>query len=225
MNYELRDGVAVLQLDDGKANAVGNSFLDFVNAGLDRAEQDQATAILLVGRPGLFSAGFDLKEFAKGMEAGVAMVTRGMELAIRLYGYPRPVVAACTGHAIAMGAFLLLASDTRIGATGSFRFALPETKISMEIPRVLQAMCAQRLSPAYLTRAIIQSEDFDAEGAVEAGFLDSLVPPDELEQAAFAAAQELGALPAEFYAANKMFMREDALKEMSAQLEKARVEN
>ncbi|MDX1732809.1 MAG: crotonase/enoyl-CoA hydratase family protein [Halioglobus sp.] len=221
MQYELREQVAVLNLDDGKVNAVGHAFLDFVNEGLDRAQADKAGAVMLCGREGLFSAGFDLKEFEKGAENGVSMVARGMELAIRLYGFPMPVVAACTGHAIAMGAFILLACDTRVGARGEFRFTLPETRINMEIPRVVQALCVARLAPTIMTQAVIQSRIFNPADAVAAGFLDEIVAAEDVEATAFAAARELGELPQAFYAANKMFMREDTLREMRAQFDKA----
>ena len=221
MEYLLEDSIARINLDDGKANVVSPDFIQFVNDSLDRAQADSAGAVLITGREGIFSAGFDLKEFEKGMEQGIAMVSGGMALAQRLYGYPLPVVAACTGHAIAMGAFLLLACDTRIGARGDFRFTLPETRISMAIPRVVQPLCQQRLSPGYLTRAVVQSEIFGPDKAVEAGFLDEVEEPEKLATTALDAAQALAQLPQEFYAANKMFMRDKTLQDMQVEFDKA----
>ncbi len=220
MNYELRDGIAVLALDDGKANAVGHGFLDFVNEGLDRAAEDGAGAVVLRGREGLFSAGFDLGEFKKGPEAGISMVSRGMALLIRLYGCPLPVIAACTGHAVAMGAFLLLACDTRIGARGDFRVTLPETRISMDLPPILQALTDARVTPRFLTRAVIQSEIFSPELAVEAGFLDKVVDPGDIDDAAHTAATELAELPGKYYAGNKLFARQATIDAMQAELDK-----
>ena len=96
MNYQLKNNIAILPFDDGKANVVGHEYLDNINAGLDRAEAEKAGAVILRGREGLFSGGFDLAEFKKGNEEGLAMVKRGFELLIRLYSLPLPVVAACT---------------------------------------------------------------------------------------------------------------------------------
>ncbi len=218
MHYELQDNIALLSIDDGKANAVGHTFIDFVNASLDKAAADNAAAVVLKGRDGLFSAGFDLKEFEKGIEAGMSMVSKGFELLIRLYGLPQPLIGVCTGHGVAMGAFILLACDTRIGARGDFQITLPETRINMELPYLLQALCADRLSPRYMTQAVVQSQVFSPEMAIEAGFLDSVVAPEELDGAAMSAAGELAQLPQKFYAANKLFMREKTLARMQQEL-------
>ena len=222
MDYQLQDNIAIVTLDDGKANVVGPALQGFINECLDRAQAEGAGAVILRGREGMFSAGFDLKEFKKGIEATIAMVTGGMELAIRLYGFPMPVVAACPGHGIAMGAFMLLACDTRIGVRGDFNFTLPETRISMEIPRAVQALCHARIPARYTTRAVIQSEIFDPQTAVEAGFLDSVVDAAELDAAAFEAALTMAALPQQSYAANKLFLREATLAQMQEQLDKAK---
>jgi enoyl-CoA hydratase len=222
MRYELLDNIALITIDDGKANAVGHALLDFTNESLDRATADGAGAVILQGREGLFSAGFDLKEFEKGMEAGLSMVSRGFELLIRLYGLPQPLIAACTGHGVAMGAFILLACDTRIGARGDFRITLPETRINMELPYLLQALCADRLSPNYMTQAVVQSQVFSPEEAVKAGFLDRVVAPEELQDAAMTTASELAQLPQKYYGANKRFMREQTLSRMQLELDKMR---
>jgi len=214
VEYTLTNGIAILSLDDGKANAVGHSFSDFVNASLDQAEKDNATAVVIHGKKGMFSAGFDLKEFQTAQDGGMSMVAKGFELLIRLYSFPLPVVAACTGHAVAMGAFLLCGSDTRIGARGDFRITLPETAIGMDIPIVLQAITEARISPRYATRAMIQAEVFDPEMAVEVGFLDRIVDEDKVIETAMTCAEALSQLPQKNYAGNKLFVREPTLKRM-----------
>ena len=166
MKYDLHNNIAIVSMDDGKANVVGHNFLDSVNSALDRAEKDSAGTVILRGREGMFSAGFDLGEFKKGPAAGMAMVTKGMQLLIRLYGFPLPLVAACTGHAIAMGAFILMACDTRIGTRGNYKVTLPETAIGMELPAMLLELTASRIAPQYMTRVAIQSEVFDPDQAV-----------------------------------------------------------
>lgn len=214
MDYHVEDDIAVLTLDDGKVNAVGHALLDYFNEGLDKAEADGSAALVIRGREGMFSAGFDLKEFARSAEAGISMVERGIELLIRLYGYPLPVVVACSGHGIAMGAFIILACDTRIGTRGDFRITLPETAISMEIPGPMRALTLSRLSPRFLTRAAIQSEVFAPDDAVTAGFLDEVVEAAQLDERAMAAARTLAQLPGEFYARNKLFARAHVIREM-----------
>jgi enoyl-CoA hydratase len=218
MSYQLSNNIAMVSLDDGKANVVGHHFLDNVNSALDRAGQDCAGAVILRGREGMFSAGFDLGEFKKGPEAGMAMVTKGMQLLIRMYGFPLPVVAACTGHAIAMGAFILMACDTRIGTRGSYKVTLPETAIGMELPAILLELTASRIAPQYLTRVAIQSEVFDPDQAAAIGFLDEVVEAQALDARALAVAEKLAQLPPKQYAANKLFLRKKVLDAMSESL-------
>jgi enoyl-CoA hydratase len=220
MNYLLSNNIAVVSLDDGKANVVGHDFLDSVNRALDQAEKDCAGAVILRGREGMFSAGFDLGEFKKGPAAGMAMVTKGMQLLIRLYGFPLPLVAACTGHAIAMGAFVIMACDTRIGTRGNYKITLPETAIGMELPAMLLELTASRISPQYMTRVAIQSEVFEPDQAVTVGFLDEVVDAQVLDARALAVAEKLAHLPQRHYAANKLFARKKVLEAMAEGLEK-----
>lgn len=194
VQYEQQGDVAILRLDDGKANAVSHALIAELGAGLDRAEKE-AAALLIVGRAGRFSAGFDLSEMTKGQEAVRSLVTAGAELMVRLFTHPRPVVAACTGHALAAGALMLLSCDLRIGAAGAFKIGLNEVAIGMTPPLFLAELASHRLSKRYLTRATTQAEIFSPEGAREAGFLDRVVPADALEAEALLDAQRLSALP------------------------------
>jgi enoyl-CoA hydratase len=220
MIYELQNNIAIVSIDDGKANVVGHKFLDGLNSVLDHAEQDKAGAVILRGREGIFSAGFDLGEFKNGPEAGMAMVTKGMQILIRLYGFPLPIVAACTGHGIAMGAFIIMACDTRIGTRGAFKITLPETAIGMELPHTLLELTASRIPPQYITRVAIQSEVFDPDQAVTVGFLDEVVEAQELDARAIAVADTLAKLPQKQYAANKLFARKKAIAAMTEELAK-----
>lgn len=219
MNYEVRNNIVTLTFDDGKANAVGHEFLDNINAGLDRAQAESATAIILRGRNGMFSAGFDLGEFKKGPEAGLAMVTRGFELLVRLYSFPLPLVAACTGHGVAMGAFIIMACDTRIGSRGNFKMSLPETAIGMELPPILLALTASRISPLHMTRVALQSEVYSPEKAVEAGFIDEVVEAESLDARCAEVAEKLTQLPQAQYATNKLAVRAGTLQAMKDDLE------
>ena len=220
MHYEKNNNVAVITVDDGKANVVGIVFLDAINEALDRAENDKVGAVILRGRQGMFSAGFDLGEFKNGPEAGMAMVVRGMRLLVRLYGFSLPLVAACTGHGIAMGAFIIMACDSRIGTRGPYRITLPETAIGMELPYTLLELTASRIPPQYMTRVAIQAEVFDPDQAVVVGFLDEVVEAQALDARAQEVAEKLAQLPQSAYAANKLFARKKALAAMSEELDK-----
>jgi enoyl-CoA hydratase len=219
MNYEVNNNIVTLTFDDGKANVVGQSFLDDINAGLDRAEQEKAGAVILRGREGMFSAGFDLGEFKKGPEQGLAMVKRGFELLIRLYSFPLPLVAASTGHGIAMGAFITMACDMRIGTRGAFKMSLPETAIGMELPAILLELTASRISRRHMTRVALLSEVYTPEQAVDAGFIDEIVDIDELAARSAAVAEKLTQLPQGQFAANKLAIRAGTLQAMQDSLE------
>ncbi len=207
LSYELRDGVALLKMDDGKANALSYEMLAAIDGALDRAEKE-AKAIVLVGREGKFCAGFDLKTMMSGMEAATKLVAEGAKMYLRLYAYPMPVVAACTGHALAGGALLLLSSDTRIGAEGSFKIGLNEVAISMPLPVLAQELARDRLGKRHLTEATIQAKVYTPDGAAEAGYLDQLAAAEEVEAVAFAEAKRLADLPNVAYAKTKSKLRE-----------------
>jgi enoyl-CoA hydratase len=176
-------GVATIRLDDGKANALSPRLLADLDGALDRAEAD-AKAVLLIGRPGRFSAGFDLKSMQEGPEAARDLVRRGAELALRIYEFPVPVVMACTGHALAMGAILLMAGDVRVGTEGDFKIGLNEVSIGMPVPVFATELARDRLSRRQFTRAVCHATVYAPQGAVEAGFLDEVaMPPDVIEVA------------------------------------------
>lgn len=206
--------VVTLTFDDGKANVVGPAFLNEINSGLDRALDEQAGAVILKGRDGMFSGGFDLNEFKKGPEQGLAMVQSGFELLVRLYSYPAPLVAACTGHGIAMGAFIIMACDSRVAARGDFKMSLPETAIGMDLPPLLVELTVSRIARQHLTRVALQSEVYSPEHAVEAGFIDEVVDLDDLDARTMAIAERLSQLPGAQYAANKLAIRAHTLQAM-----------
>lgn len=219
MEYETNNNIVTLTFDDGKANVVGHQFLEDINQGLDRAEKEQAGAVILRGREGMFSAGFDLGEFKKGPEQGMAMVKRGFELLVRLYSFPLPLVAACTGHGIAMGAFIIMACDYRIGSRGNFKMSLPETAIGMDLPPILVELTASRIAKRHLSRVALQSEVYDPEQAVEAGFTDEVVDIAALAARAMEVAEKLAQLPPAQYATNKLSTRVHTLQAMRDSLE------
>jgi enoyl-CoA hydratase len=194
LHYELRDKVAVLRMDDGKVNALSHDMIDALRAAFDRAK-GEAGAVLLTGREGRLSGGFDLSAMGGGPESASKLVRAGAELLLRIYEYPRPVVVACNGHALAAGAILLLVSDLRIGASGNFKIGLNEVSIQMTLPVFGMEFARARLSKRHFTKAATQAQIFDPETAVDAGFLDRTTAPEALFDSAFADATRLAGLP------------------------------
>jgi len=194
VRYERRDGVAVIALDDGKANAVSPALVSALNAALDRAE-GEAQAVLLTGRAGRFSAGFDLSVMTGGVEAMRSLVRSGAELALRMYGFPRPLVIACSGHALAAGAVFLCSADLRLGAQGPFKIGLNEVAIQLPLPVFAMELARARLTPRWFTQSVTQARIFDPAGACDAGYLDETVPAEALLDSALERAARLATLP------------------------------
>lgn len=193
LTYRLDGSVAVVTLDDGKANAMGHAVLDGLTEALGRAEEE-ATALVLAGGARAFSAGYDLAVMTESTEAMRGLVTAGARFLMRLYGSPLPTIAACTGHALAGGALTLLACDERIGPDGApAKIGLNEVAIGMPLPVFAVELARDRLAPAHLTAAVL-GQVYDPAGAVAAGYLDRLVPAGEVVDAAVAAATERAAL-------------------------------
>lgn len=213
-----QDGVAVVRLDDGKANAVSHALIDHVHAALDAAERD-ARAVCLVGRPGRFSAGFDLSVMTAGPDSTRALVRAGGELLMRIYGLGLPTVAAVTGHALAAGALLVLACDTRIGADVPAKIGLNETAIGMGLPRYGVELARDRLTSAAFTAAVLQATIYDPGDAVTAGYLDRVVPETDLYDVSVAEAARLGAFRTGAYALTKSQMRSATIAEVMAGLD------
>jgi enoyl-CoA hydratase len=216
--YELDGPIATITIDDGKVNALSIPTLRAIHAALDRAEGDEAVAIL-TGRDGYFSAGFDLKVFATDVEQVLEMLTLGATLAERILGFPRPVVVACNGHAVAAATFLLLAADLRIGTEGPYRLGLNEVKIGLTVPWFAIELARRRLQPAAFDRAVVSAAIHDPGEALAAGFLDRVVPAEELRVAAVEAATQLAELNPAAHAATKLRARAGALTALRSAIE------
>lgn len=215
VTYASDGAVATITIDDGKRNALGIEVLEAILAGFDRA-QEEGAGVVLTGREGTFTAGFDLKVFATGGEALLTMLGLGAELSARILDFPRPVVIAANGHALAAGAFLLLAADVRIGAEGEYKIGLNETAIGLTLPWNVIELAQWRLDPSVRDEAVVQARVYDPAGAVTAGYYDRVVPADRLAAAAQETAAALSALPAEAYAGNKLRMRAAAAEAVRA---------
>ena len=192
ISYRLDGAVAVVTIDDGKANALTNDALDELGEALDRAERE-AGAVALLGRPGRFCAGFDLNVMTRDTESMQALVIHGAATLLRLFTFPRAVVAGCTGHALAGGAMLLLCADHRIGAAGEFKIGLNEVAIGMALP-VFGVELARYRTPPSTFDSVVLGHIFDPSGAVAAGFLDEIDAPEAVEEATIAAAARYSTL-------------------------------
>lgn len=211
----IEDGVAVLRFDDGKVNVLSYDAIEALSAGLDQAEAE-ASAVCLVGRPGAFSAGFDLSVMTTGIEHALKLVTEGGKLMLRLYLHPQPVVAAVTGHALAGGVLLAATCDVRVGADRASKIGLNEANIGMSLPSFAVELARDRLTPTALVRATLLGEIFGPHGAVEAGWLDKVVPEDACVDEAIAEARRLGALSPAAYAQTKKMLREPTVERTMA---------
>jgi enoyl-CoA hydratase/carnithine racemase len=207
--YAVDDGIALLTMDDGKVNVISHGVLDALDDALDRAEGDGARALVIAGRPGgAFCAGFDLPTMTASTESMRGLVLRGAETMMRLYGYRLPTVAACTGHALAAGALLLLSIDHRVGAEGKAKIGLNEVQIGMGLPIFAVELARERLATAELAPATTQARIYDPAGAASAGYLDRVVPAESILDEAVADAHRLAELRTGAYARTKAVLRE-----------------
>ena len=190
ISYHLEDGIATLTLSNGKVNAISPDVIAAFNAALDQAVTDRAV-VIITGTPGILSGGYDLKVMTSGPKEAVALVTSGSTLARRLLSHPFPVIVACTGHAVAKGAFLLLSADYRIGVDGPFSIGLNEVQIGMTMHHAGIELARDRLRKSAFHRSVINGEMFNPQTAVDAGFLDVVVSAEELQGVALAAARQL----------------------------------
>jgi enoyl-CoA hydratase len=202
VQYEVRDRIAHVTIDNGKANALSPDVLGGLGDALSQAEdagEAAVGALVLTATPGMFSGGFDLQVMRSGPQAAGKLVSDGGEFIARMYGSPVPIVIACTGHAIAAGALMLMGADARIGARGEFRIGLIETQIGMVLPRWAVELSEERLSKRHFQHATVGARIYDPDGAVDAGFLDRVVPPESLADAALTEATYWSELPRSAY--------------------------
>ncbi|KMN18386.1 MULTISPECIES: crotonase/enoyl-CoA hydratase family protein [Pseudomonas] len=213
--YHLEDGIATLTLCNGKVNAISPDVITAFNAALDQAEQDRAV-VIITGQPGILSGGYDLKVMTAGPQQAVDLVTQGSTLARRLLAHPFPVIVACSGHAVAKGAFLLLSVDYRIGVDGPFSIGLNEVQIGMTMHHAGIELARDRLRKSAFHRSVINGEMFNPQSAVDAGFLDKVVQPQELHGAALEAARQLKKINMKAHKNTKLKVRKALLDTLEA---------
>lgn len=211
VSCEITDGVATITMDDGKSNVVSLHMLQQLNDALNQAEKAGAV-VVLTGREAIFCAGFDLKVLKSGVLNAFNMIIGGFQLSERLLSFPTPVVIACNGHALAMGSFLLLSGDYRIGVEGEVKIAANEVQIGLTMPHSAIEICRQRLKPAYFDRTVLLSEVYNPLSALDAGFLDNVVEPNALMDEAGNWARHFASLDLKAHKSSKLRMRRKMLK-------------
>lgn len=218
LTYTLEGTTAVVQMDDGKANALSGAMITALSEALARAEQE-AGAMVLAGRPDRFCAGFDLRVMMSSPEAAMDLLERGSELLMKLYGATLPLVIACTGHALAGGALVLLTGDRRVGASGAYRIGLNEVSIGMPVPVLAMELARDRLLPTELPRATLLAQIYAPEEAALAGYLDEVVPAAEVLARAKEEATRLSALARSAFQATKTRLRGKTITHIRATLQ------
>lgn len=218
VTYDLADGVATLTLDNGKVNALSPDLIVDFNQALDQAEQDRAV-VIVTGKPGILSGGFDLKVMMSSPQNAIDLVTAGSKLTRRMLAHPFPLIVACPGHAVAKGAFLLLAADYRIGVEGPFNIGLNEVQIGMTMHHAGIELARDRLSPAAFQRSVISAEMFNPQGALVAGFFDQVVAVDQLLVTALEVAQRLKKINMTAHKNTKLKARKALLDRLDSALE------
>lgn len=218
VSYRFTGSVATITMDDGKVNALSPEMLGELNRALDQAVADRAV-VVLGGREGVLSAGFDLQVLRAGGVDALGMVRLGFQTAVRLLSFPTPVVIACTGHAVAMGVFLLLSGDYRVGASGSFTFQANEVALGITMPHAAVEILRQRLTPAHFNRTALLAEPFAPEAALQAGFLDQIVEEGQVWEVAHGTAEVAAKLDMAAHAASKLRARASTLAALRRAIE------
>lgn len=218
VSYAFKDGVAVITLDDGKANALGTKVWTQLNKALDSAEKDDAI-VILTGRDGMMSGGFDLNEMRSGPQEALALTSLGSKFARRVMAHPRPVIMAAPGHTIAMGAFLALACDYSMIKEGEYKVGLNETLIGMTMHNFGIELGRYHLAKNYFNRCVINGEIFSPKGAMHAGFFDRVVPAEQWPMAIPMAGQMFGTLNPKAFRETKLRSRKEIFKILDQAIE------
>jgi enoyl-CoA hydratase len=212
--------ISIIKLDDGKANAFSYDMLSQVNELLAKVPRDSG-ALVITGREGLYSGGFDLKTLATGdMEKITKMVQLGYNLLLELFSFDRPIVAAVSGHSIALGLFVTCSADYRIAIDGKYVCQANEVRNNMDIPTQIMEILKARVNKKYFYPAVYHSDAYSVQESIEVGFIDEVVSKDQFMERVMEKAKELATLPHPFYANTKKTAQEDVRQKIADAIEK-----
>ena len=219
IEYEAREGLGWLRMDDGKVNAMDLAWCERIQSQLDIAETDSSRALILSGRPGFFSAGLDFKTLAGLPMEGVREATDAfMATMKRFFLFPKPVVAASTGHAVAGGLMLLLTADIRLAAEETTsKYGLNEATAGVPFLGGTLGICRYGIPQPHHTELILHGRMLDAAGCLERGVVHEIVEPAHLLARAGERAAALADLDLAAYATNKLLLREDVFDHATRQ--------
>ncbi|TDQ24066.1 crotonase/enoyl-CoA hydratase family protein [Tenacibaculum caenipelagi] len=216
--YTSANNHVIITITNGKANAISHEVIDALNSSLDQAEKE-GKPVILTGQSGIFSAGYDLKSMTQSPESALELVTKGSKLSHRMLSFPFPIIAACSGHAVAKGAFLLLSTDYRLGVEGDFKIGLNEVMIGMTMHNAGIEIAKARLTPIYFERSVNCSEIYNPKDAITAGFLDKVVPQEHLLPTAIKIAEMFSKLNKKAHTETKLKVREPYLTSLQEAIE------
>ena len=212
--------ISIIKLDDGKANAFSFEMLSQVNALLAQVPKDSG-ALVITGRDGLFSGGFDLKTLATGdMEKITTMVQLGYRLLLELYSFDRPIIAAVSGHAIALGLFVTCSADYRIAIDGQYVCQANEVRNNMDIPPQIMEILKARVNKNYFYPAVFHADAYSVQDSIAVGYIDEVVSAEKFMDRVMEKANELASLPHPFYANTKKSAQEDVREKIAAAIKK-----
>ena len=210
--------VSIIHMDDGKVNVFSPEMIQNFEKIMDKIPTNKGS-VLITGRPGMFSAGFDLKVMMSSPENAAAMVKSGFLMLKRVFSFPRPVVAACSGHAIALGAFLLCSSDYRVGGEGDFKGGANELRNNMIVPTPILEIAKFKLTKSHKQRALLNAEMYSIKDSIEPGYIDEVASPESFYDVALAKAKDLATLAHPQYDQTKKLDQEDVLPKISKGIE------
>jgi enoyl-CoA hydratase len=207
--------ISTIIIDDGKANVFSAQMSRDINECLDEVATEEG-CLIITGREGMFSAGLDLKTIQSGdIELIQEMSINAFKLLARIFSFPRPVIAACSGHGIALGTFLLCCCDYRIGVKGDFMIGANEMRTNMVIPDPILELIKFRVSQSHKYRAVLGAEMYSLDKAIEAGLMDEIVPAETLMNAANEKAKDLSTMGHPSYSMTKELFIADPLKKIN----------
>jgi enoyl-CoA hydratase len=220
-----RDGVAIIRMADGKANAMSLEFCKLLTESFQKLDQSGMSAVVVTGQARIFSAGVDLLRLIDG---GVPYIRQFLPtltaMLATVFSYPRPVVAAVNGHAIAGGCVLACAADHRLMGRDAGRIGVTELAVGVPFPCVALEIMRCAASPRYFEDTIFSAATYTPEQAVERGLINETMPIDELLPRAIAHAKSLAALPASAFAVTKRQTRALALERIANDAEREEID-
>jgi len=215
------EAVATIRIDDGKVNALSQGLVSALSDALDVANE-KSRAALIVGRDGFLSAGFDLSVMqGDDISARKTLVLAGLELALKIFQSPIPVIVCCTGHAIAGGMLLLLPAEHVIVADAPVKIGFNETSIGIELSPFVLELARYRLLPSAYNQ-ILRGSLYDAITAQRSGYVDEVVEPGELLARSMETARHFAGLDPQSYRRAKVAMRASTSSILQSALERRR---